>query len=83
LSYEGTSDLLYSARNGNLEELVHFLKARQGYIVKNIKKNGYREIDEFRYGIPEQKEVPVWYTDIYRSIQGIAAIYHLNTNNRQ
>jgi hypothetical protein len=80
LSYEGTSDLLYSARNGNLEVLVYFLKARQGYIVK---KNGYREIDEFRYGIPEQKEVPVWYTDIYRPIPGTAAIYHLNTNNRQ
>jgi hypothetical protein len=46
----------YSARNGNLEVPVYFLKAKQGYTVRKMDIDGagmkFRNKKKFRYGIP-------------------------------
>jgi hypothetical protein len=69
----------YSARNGNVEEQVRFLKAKRLYTVRKMEKiNGYTEVcilinasmkfrnkKKYQYDIQGQKEVPAWYTDIY------------------
>jgi hypothetical protein len=39
-------------------------------------------IDKLRYEIQEQKEIPVWYTGIYRSILSTELIGVLQSRNR-
>jgi hypothetical protein len=43
------------------------------------KIHGYSSLftDKYRYEIQEQREVPVWYTGIYRSISSTALSYKL------
>jgi hypothetical protein len=63
-------DVIASSRNENFEVPV-YLKAEQGYTVRrmeNYKLTQYRYIDKCRYETQKQREVPVWYSGIYRSI---------------
>jgi hypothetical protein len=58
-----------SPRNGNLEVPVYFSEVKQGYTVR---KMGKRQTDASIFvsaGIKlGKKEVPVWYTGMYRPI---------------
>jgi hypothetical protein len=52
---------------------IYVLKAKHVYSVREIKNiNRLVYIDKCQYEIQEQKEVPVWYTGIYRPISRTA-----------
>jgi hypothetical protein len=76
-----TKTLVFSARNGNLEVPVYFLKAKQRYTVRKKEKIYVKfQISvccRCRYEIQEQKEVPVWCTGLYRPISSTACIVTL------
>jgi hypothetical protein len=53
---------------------VYFLKAKQGYTVREIKKITIAYIVNCRYEIQQQKEIPVCYSGIYRPISNTGII---------
>jgi hypothetical protein len=59
-------DGLPSARKGNSEVPAYFLKFKQGYTVRKMEKVNRVYIDNCRYEIQEQKEVPVRYAGMHR-----------------